>query len=464
VGYDIDDEQFGFKNDSNSTIKIEFVAKQSTNNHETVDMSGGWYGSIQLKDFQIRIDSDEEDSDPYVKAIKAGAPGICADDANKSYKKDDFITMACKGGLDTRAEQRSKLFVDEPEITATLKNGPLFLQIFDKPASKADLIPHIENDPDKTNDNAAESDDEDEDVGLDLDGAGITVGYTTSDLTFKVGIASDVSYDKDDDANTPAKDESAGSFTVSADLKVNVGPATLDLAFVQGLKNEDDLDDPADDTGVGALLTTVFGEVSLSAGADVHMTGETDVEGTPENEAMKFDLGGNATVTLTEHTSLKSDFLHSTEPAAATDVEVVLSDKSGLVQDLSMDLTWGLFDITGGEAADATGTANPADANDKSDLFVQADLSYAIAVGDDMDDMGDDEMMMKGPTLTPGAKVTVNQLDGGDAGVGLEVRAVLEHAIPATTFGLKWATVQLVDSGKNKAKQGIITLWTKIKY
>ena len=465
AGYDIDDEQFGFKNESSANIKIEFVAKQSANNHEKVDMSGGWYGSIELKDFQIVINSDEEDSAPYVKAYKAPANGNCADVATTSYKKDDFISLECAGIKDTRAHERSKLVVIEPAITATLKNGPLFLQIFDEPASKADLIPHIENDPIKTDDNAAESDDENQDVGADLAGPGITVGYKTSDLTFKVGLASDVPYDKNDDLSTPAKDESAGSFTVSADLKVNVGPATVDLAFVQGLKNEDDADANADDTGVGVLLTTVFGEVSLSAGADVHMTGEDDLEDTNENEAMKFDIGGNAAVTLTELTSLKSTFLHSTNAAAATDVEVVLSDKSGLVQDLSMDLTWGLFDITGGEATDATtGLANPADANDKSDLFVQADLSYAIAVGDDMDDMGDDEMMMKGPTFTPGAKVTVNQLDGGDAAVGLELRAILEHAIPATTFGLKWATGQLVDSGAMKAKQGIITLWTKIVY
>ena len=465
AGYDIDDEQFGFKNESSANIKIEFVAKQSTNNSETVDMSGGWYGSIELKDFQIVINSDEEDSDPYVKAFKATAPGDCVDKPTESYKKDDFITLACKGDPDTRADARSKLVVKEPAIVATLKNGPLFLQIFDKPASKADLIPHIENDPVKTNDNAAESDDEDEDVGADLDGAGITIGYQTSDLTFKVGIASSVSYDKNDDLKTPDKDESAGSFAVSADLKVNVGPATVDLAFVQGLKNEDDANAEADDTGVGAMLTTVFGEVSLSAGADVHMTGDEDLEDTDVNEAMDFDLGGNATVTLTEHTSLKSSFLHSTEPTAATDVEVVLSDKSGLVQDLSLDLTWGLFDITGGEATDSAGVARPPDANDKSDLFVQADVSYVIALdeGDGMD-AADDEMMMKGPTITPGAKVTVNQLDGGDASVGLEVRAILEHAIPATTFGLKWATSQLVDSGTKEAKQGIITLWTKIKY
>ena len=129
-------------------------------------------------------------------------------------------------------------------------------------------------------------------------------------------------------------------------------------------------------------------------------------------------------------------------------MEVVLSDKSGLVEDLSLDLTWGLFDITGGD--DSAGAA--ADVNDQSDLFLSADLSYAMAVGDD--DMGDDDMMMKGPTLTPGTKVTINQLDGEDATVGLEVRALLEHAMPQTTFGLKWATGKLLDVGDVEADIG----------
>ena len=95
AGYDIDDEQFGFKNDSNSTIKIEFVAKQSTNNAEKVDMSGGWYGSIELKDFQIRIDSDEEDSDPYVKAHKAGRAGQLRRRPDDVVQEGRLYHLAC---------------------------------------------------------------------------------------------------------------------------------------------------------------------------------------------------------------------------------------------------------------------------------------------------------------------------------------------------------------------------------
>ena len=106
-----------------------------------------------------------------------------------------------------------------------------------------------------------------------------------------------------------------------------------------------------------------------------------------------------------------------------------------------------MFDITNGDTAEA---AAP-DVNDESDLFVEGKLDYHLS-----DTFGG--------TLTPGTTVTVNQLDGGDASVAFEVRAVLTEAIPATTFGLKWKTGQLIDSGANAAQSGVVTLWTKIVY
>ena len=473
VGYDIDDEQFGFKNEFSSDISLGLVwctneasmtdenedgmigganGNCTVNNSDKVG-SSGWVGSIQLKDFRIIIDSntfgDDEDSPHFVKT-------------GERYGDNPYVT----GGTGTEAvTERSGLFVDPPTIVAKLQNGPLFVQIFDMPASEADLIAHIEDDED--GDNAAESDDAGKDVGLNYNWQGLTFGYKTTDLSIAVGIASQYPYDNAPVANDPAtkiKDETAaekvGSHAVSAVLNVNVGPAKLDVAFVQGLEASTDVDaadnDADDDTGIGAKLTTDFGSVALSAGADVRMTGEDDDETTVENEAMKFDAGGSATVTLTPNTSLVSSFIHSTNSAAATDVEVVLSDTSGLVEDLSLGVTWGLFDITGGKKDAANKLAN-----DQSDLFLQASLGYAIHLDDGMDD---DDMMMKGPTFTPSTKVTVNQIDGGDAAVGFEVQALLEHAIPATTFGLKWKTAQLLDTDTKPAKQGVVTLWSKIKY
>ena len=424
AGYDIDDEQFGFKNEFNSNIKIEFVAKQSANNSETVDMSGGWYGSIELNDFQIIIDSDEEDSTEFV--MEEG--GMMMDDGTESVAK----------------KERTHLYVVKPVIVATLKNGPLWLRIFDAPTNVADKVAHIEDDTDDDDatpavvgDYDAESNDDGEDVGIDLAGPGVMAGYKTADLSLALGITSDVPYD--DDATE-------GSFAVSADLGVDVGPAQLELSFVQGLANEDDVDINKDDTGIGALLTTTFGDIELSAGADVEMYGVIDNPDTPVNEAMDWEAGANAKVTLTPNTTLNSNFIFSSIKTVASDVEVELADKNGLVENLSMSLKWGMFDISGGDDAEL---AEP-DLDDEADLYVEGKLDYAL------------EGM--GGTLTPGTTVTVDQVNGANAKVGLEVRAVLTDAVPATTFGLKWATTQLVDSGNKASESGIVTVWTQIKY
>ena len=436
AGYDIDDEVFGFNTESSANIKIELVAKQSTSNDETVDMSGGWYGSIELNNFQVLIDSDEEDSTEFVK--------------------EEGMMMA-DGTVSKPTKERTHLYVVEPEIVAMLINGPLFLKIFAAPSNKADLVLHIEDDED--NDHKAEGDDDGKDVGSEINkGHGITLGYDTADLDLEIGVSSEEAFTEQDDSTY-----NKGSYAVSAVLGVEVGPARLDVSFAQGLKNDDDQNKTAvdsdtatagnpgaddDDTGIGVKLTTTFGTIELSGGADVQMTGDSDDPDTEANEQMDWEAGANAKVTLTPNTSLTSSFIFSSVEAVATDVEVKLADKSGLVESLDIALKWGMFDITGGDAAD---DAAPTE-NDLSDLFVQGKLDYGL------------EAM--GGTLTPGTTVTVNQLDGdeNETYVGLELRAVLTEAIPATTFGLKWVTDQITDSGTNKAESGTVTLWTKIVY
>ena len=164
------------------------------------------------------------------------------------------------------------MIVTAPTIVAKLKNGPLFLQIFDAPGNEAGLIDAIENDEDGDND--AESDDQPNDVHTNLGGMGVTLGYTTADLSVALGITSDDDYDE----GTP-KDS---SFAISADLDVNVGPADLELQVVQGLAAAEDTDPDADDTGVAALLKTTFGDITLSAGADLIMTGLPNDERRPK--------------------------------------------------------------------------------------------------------------------------------------------------------------------------------------
>ena len=417
AAYDIDEEVFGFKNESSANIKIELVAKQSSKKPE--EMMSGWYGSIELNDFKIIIDHDEEDTELLV-----------------TEDKDP-------------ASVRTKLIVTEPEIVATLKNGPLFLKIFAAPSNKADLVGHIEDDED--DDHAAIGDDDGNDVGREINkGHGITLGYDTADLDLAVGVSSEEAYDAEDANKMPKQ----GSYAVSADLGVEVGPARLDISFVQGLENEKDADmgtdandSNADDTGIAAKLTTTFGDIKLSAGADVEMTGESDNPDTsPENESMDWEAGGNAEVNLTPNTTLMADFIFSSVETVATDVQVKLADKSGLVESLEMGLTWGMFDISGGDTADMADSMT----NDEPDMFLEGKLDYGVEG--------------LGGTVTPGTTVTINQIDGADATVGLEVRAVLTEAVPYTTFGLKWKTGVLFDAGDTAAETGVVSLWTKIKY
>ena len=95
-----------------------------------------------------------------------------------------------------------------------------------------------------------------------------------------------------------------------------------------------------------------------------------------------------------------------------------------------MGLTWGLFDINNGNAAD---DAAPTE-NDSMDMLVKGNLSYVL-----------DAM---GGTLTPSAELTLNQIDDGDATLGLTFKAVLTEAVPATEFGLQWKTAQAVRRGR----------------
>jgi hypothetical protein len=427
VGYNIDNEQFGFKNASSSSIKLELVAKQSVDNADMVGMQG-WVGSIELNDFKIIIDSGDEDSPEFLTS---------------ETMEDDEMTMedeAAKAETD-----RSGLIVTAPSIVAKLKNGPLFLKIFDGPGNEAGLIDAIEDDED--NDYAAEGNDQDNDVHTNLGGMGITVGYTTDDLGVELGITSDEDYDgeyadrpDDDPAGTPED----SSFAISADLKVNVGPADLQLQVVQGLMAEEDKDLEADDTGVGALLKTTFGDITLSGGADLVMTGEENDEATPEDDSMSFETGIGADMTLTENTMFGARYIYSSVQSVASDVEVSLKDTGGLVDRLSMGLTWGIFDLNNGDKA-----GGPTE-NDSMDMLVKGNLSYAL-----------DAM---GGKLTPGAELVLNQVDGGDSTVELTVKAVLTEAIPATEFGLQWKTGQLFDVGDTMAKSGTVTAWAKISY
>jgi hypothetical protein len=485
LGYDMDDEKLGFKNEAEANISLVFAPGKMMDGDEMMEKEemSGWVGSLELSDFRISIDSDhkhgkDDAQDPQYVEQSLGRYYICFE--------HDADGMCTKGAsYDKEERSRTGLLVREPKIVAKLQNGPLWIQIFSGrdtdtggPANDAGMIGPVENDSDKpskniealhdkwqatckvdpmTNvrscdnklyddmhkairdnedlpkkgDNAAESNDGDNDVHTDGGGQGITLGYTTGDLDFQVGVSSDQPFDNDKD----------GGFMVSAVLGVNVGPAELDLQVVQGIQVEEV---GSDDTGLSGKLTTTFGDVSLNAGADVVVTQDPDLEATEFNEAMLWETGGGAEVLLTPNTKISTNFIYSSKMNVGSDVEVVLDDKSGLVEGLDLALTWGMFDLANGDPNGA-----PTE-NNESDMFLSGEIIYAL------------EAM--GGTFKPGTKVTLNQVDGEDAVVGLEVRGILTDAIPHTEFGLKWKTGRLADAGGMDAEQGTVSLWTKISY
>ena len=83
------------------------------------------------------------------------------------------------------------------------------------------------------------------------------------------------------------------------------------------------------------------------------MTGDTDIP-IPSNEAMDWEAGANAKITLTPNTTLKSDFIFSSVGAVATDVEVSWPTRTVSWRASDMSLKWGMFDISGGDDADGT--------------------------------------------------------------------------------------------------------------
>ena len=445
LGYDLNEPtRLGFKNEANANITLELVAKQSADNEGMVGMSG-WVGSIELKDFTISINSDEEDSHLRYTAAVADGPGSCdshvpddpatedADESTVEYADGDVIPIECATGNGDAS--RSKLVVTEPTIVAKLQNGPLWLQIFDAPGNVAGLIDAVENDSDdaySTGDNAAESNDAEEDVHAEIEpgGQGISLGYTTDDLGVALGVTSDKAYDDAD-----------GGWVISADVNVNVGAADLELQVVQGIQ-VDELG--SDDTGVAAKMTTTIGEITLSGGADIILTGDDDVAGTDADESMDFEIGAGADVALTDNTKFSLAFIYSSKQIVGSDLEVVLSDKGGLVESLNLALTWGLYDLANGAVG-----GNVTE-NDSMDMYLSADLSYGLNA--------------LGGVLSPGAVVTINQIDDGEAVVGLTLKAVLTEAIPAAEMGLQWATDALFDAGETAFDTGTITVYTKITY
>ncbi len=62
LGYNLDHQKLGFKNEFSSNISLTLVPKMSSSNPMDMGMdSTGWIGVIELKDFRIIIDQGHDD-------------------------------------------------------------------------------------------------------------------------------------------------------------------------------------------------------------------------------------------------------------------------------------------------------------------------------------------------------------------------------------------------------------------
>jgi hypothetical protein len=262
----------------------------------------------------------------------------------------------------------------------------------------------------------------------------VAFAYKSEGVGVTLGITSEEPYDSETD----------GGWHVSADLSVDVGAAVVELQVVQGIQTTADDGTKAGDssTGLGAKISGDVGELELSAGVDV-VLGDLAV-GTDDNADVDWEIGGTAGFAFTESTSFDAEFIYSSLSDVGGDIKVKLEDKAGLIEGLSMSLTWGLFDLANGsQAEDAAKTMN-----DTMDMRVEADLSLVVEA--------------LGGKLEPGIDITVDRIDDEDAKVTTELSLVLTEAIPMAELGVKWTSKSLFDESNDDL--GVLTAWTTVAY
>ena len=188
---------------------------------------------------------------------------------------------------------------------------------------------------------------------------------------------------------------------------MDIGSATIDLQVVQTIKGDDSDPTVGPETGFAAKITANLGELSLSAGGDVVLTGATDTT----EASTDYELGAGLGFALTDTTTMDAEHICSTGKDVASDVEVSLKDTARIIKNLRLALSWGLYDLTNG---------NPDNEdkghNDKLDMMVGANLGYGFEA--------------LGGKLTPSIDVKCNRLDSDKAVVDTELKLVLTEAIP----------------------------------
>ena len=339
IGFSLDNNSFGIKNESSSSISIILVDKAS-------DSKGGEgvYGEIQLNDFEILMNTD---------------PPSEYDLWARNEDGDELDVTTNITGDDTKDFQgvRVPVTVTAPSIVAKLVLSPnLYVQIDSEPGLVvADKVAEIVDDSASSLDLGVDETDDANDIVV----GGLTIGVAAGPATIAAKVATQDNYEG-------ATDVSNAGLVVGADISVAAGPATIDANFGTGINYSTAV--VPSRTGFGAKVTMATGPITVTGAYDGEMIG---------NAAMAMEAGGGLSFAIGDGTSISADaaYLAPAIGSAVVDAKVAFAETagSGMVAPLGLNLSATLTDLTGtlGWDADVDFTFDATDT-----LTLKGDFGY----------------------------------------------------------------------------------------
>jgi len=215
-GFNLETQAAGFENDGSVDVIFTFVEEQTIDSG-TMD---GWYGWIEFADFSVIYDNDD-DSDYYHQIVGWDDDLGLVDDVYEAV---------------TESVLEKGILISEPDITAKITNGAIYIVLYEAPSFEPDHVESVEDDED---DDYVAEDDEQSNLEEDfVEHGGITIGYDAEAFDVEVYIASGDGYNTDD---TILTDESNDQWLIGAMVSVSAAGAELSADVVKGLNMEDDV-------------------------------------------------------------------------------------------------------------------------------------------------------------------------------------------------------------------------------
>jgi hypothetical protein len=272
---------WGFLTETSSSITLDLGSGTAA----TEEMDG-WYGWIELADFEITIDGDLEEGQ-YLD--------------------------------ETSTAQYLDLHVVQPDVTAKIVNGPLSIKIAGVDGYEAGKLDAIEGDED--DDYPVEDDETGVDVATDLtdpDGS-LTIAFDNDMLGVALSIATENDW-------TAGNDPDNDSFLIGLDASVTAGPATIGVNAAKALNVD------ANDLGFGAKVDLDLDPLAIYVGFD----GDMD-----DVLAFDWETGGGVSVGIGDDITISLDALYGS--AVDMDGELAADAAFG---DLTLGVDFGIYDLT----------------------------------------------------------------------------------------------------------------------